>query len=104
VAVIARLKKIDDGSYSGPLETLAFRIPVRFVKRPKGANFTIHGPDDCELGAAWIKSGEFGDFLSVKLDCPSLPAPINAIMSLKATDDGSFVLRWQRRENGSAGQ
>lgn len=104
MAVIGRFQKIDDG-YSGALETLTFRVnPVRFVPRTKGANFSIHGPDDCELGAAWIKAGEWGDFLSVKLDCPAFAAPLNAIMSLKANpDDGSFLLRWQRRENGGNG-
>jgi uncharacterized protein (DUF736 family) len=104
VAVIGRFQQKDDG-YSGAIATLAFRVnPVRFVKRTKGATFSIHGPDDCELGAAWLKAGEFGDYLSVKLDCPSLAAPVNAIMSLKATEGGSFLLRWQRRENGRDAQ
>jgi uncharacterized protein (DUF736 family) len=62
----------------------------------------ICGPHRNELGAAWLKSGEFGDFLSVKLDCPALLAPINAIMSLKPDDAGVYALRWQR-QNGRAG-
>lgn len=101
MSVIGRFQKLD-GGYSGAISTLAFNLnPVRFVKRDKGANFSIHGPDDAELGAAWLKDGDYGEFLSVKLDCPSLLAPVNAIMSLKASDDGSFLLRWQRRrENG----
>jgi uncharacterized protein (DUF736 family) len=100
MSVIGRFQNHDDG-YSGVIETLVLHVkPVRFVKREKGANFSIYGPDDGELGAAWRKAGEFGDFLSVKLDCPSLPAPVNAIMSLKANSDGFFLLRWQRRENG----
>ena len=97
MSVIGRFQKVD-GEYTGSIATLTFQVdPVRFVKRERGANFTICGPDESELGAAWLKSGEFGDFLSVKLDCPALLAPINAIMSLKASDNGSFLLRWQRR-------
>jgi uncharacterized protein (DUF736 family) len=88
--------------FSGPIETLAFQLnPVRMKRRDKGADYGIYGPDDCELGAAWRRSGEYGDYLSVKLDCPSLPAPINAIMRLTPDDHGFYALRWQRRpENG----
>ena len=97
---IGRFQKQDSG-YSGSIETLGLQLnPVRFVKRSKGADFAVHGPDDGELGAAWRKTGEYGDYLSVKLDCPTLPAPVNAVMSLKANADGFYSLRWQRRENG----
>jgi uncharacterized protein (DUF736 family) len=97
---IGRFQKEENG-YSGSIETLSLQLtPVRFVKRDKGADFAIHGPNDGELGAAWRKTGEYGDYLSVKLDCPTLPAPVNAIMSLKANADGFYSLRWQRRENG----
>jgi uncharacterized protein (DUF736 family) len=57
----------------------------------------VHGPDDGELGAAWLKNGQYGDYLSVKLDCPSLLTPINATMALKASNEGVYLLRWQRR-------
>src|SRR5437868_14028259 len=100
---IGRFQKFDT-DFTGSIETLAYSVnPVRFVKRDKGADYALQGPDDGELGAAWRKSGEYGEYLSVKLDCPSLPAPINAIMTLKASEDGSYFLRWQRRveRNGS---
>ena len=104
MSVIGRFHKLDDG-YTGAIETLGFHVnPVRFVKREKGANFSLYGPDGGELGAAWRKAGEFGDFLSVKLDCPSLPAPVNAIMALKANDAGVFLLRWPRRERSGEDQ
>jgi uncharacterized protein (DUF736 family) len=96
--IIGRFRKLEDG-FSGLIETLAFQLsPVRFVRRDKGADYALHGPDgEGELGAAWRKSGEYGDYLSVKLDCPSLLTPINAIMALKASPDGCYFLRWQRR-------
>ena len=50
-----------------------------------------------EIGAAWPKrSAEQRDYLSVKLDDPSFPAPIYA--SLVEAEDGSgHNLIWSRR-------
>jgi len=99
--IIGRFHKHENG-FLGSIETLAIQLnPVRFVKRDKGANFALHGPDDGELGAAWLKSGDYGDYLSVKLDCPSLAAPINATMKMEAAQDGSYLLRWQRRRESN---
>jgi uncharacterized protein (DUF736 family) len=82
----------------GSIDALGLHAnPVRFEHRDKGATYVVRGPDG-EYGAAWQRSGEFGDFLTVRLDGPALPAPINAIMSLKPTDDGFYLLRWQRRD------
>lgn len=95
--IIGRFEKHESG-FLGSLETLAIRVnPVRFIRQEKGANYSLRGPDDGELGAAWRKSGEWGDYLSVKLDCPTLLAPINATMKLSAADDGFYLLRWNRR-------
>jgi uncharacterized protein (DUF736 family) len=95
--IIGRYEKSGD-DFLGSLETLTFKLnPVRLVRLEKGADYAVHGPDDCELGAAWVKGGQFGDYLSVKLDCPSLLAPINAIMALKPSNEGFYFLRWQRR-------
>ena len=102
--IIGRYEKSGD-DFLGSLETLTFQVnPVRLLHQEKGADYAVHGPDDCELGAAWLKSGQFGDYLSVKLDCPSLLAPINAVMALKPNNEGVFFLRWQRRgeRNGNA--
>jgi uncharacterized protein (DUF736 family) len=101
--LIGRFQKEENG-FSGSIETLLVHLnPVRLMRRDKGVDFGVYGPDDTELGAAWRKSGEWGEYLSVKLDCPSLAAPINAVMALKADDHGFFLLRWQRRkERGDA--
>jgi uncharacterized protein (DUF736 family) len=96
--IIGRFRRENDG-FIGPLTTLGIQLnDVRFEHRDKGANYVIVGDNDGELGAAWLKTGEFGDYLSVRLDCPTLPAPINATMKLTPTEDGFYVLRWQRRE------
>lgn len=49
-----------------------------------------------EIGAAWSKQSQEGrDYLSVKLDDPSFPAPIYA--NLFAEEDGeTFSLVWTR--------
>lgn len=103
--IIGRFSKQEFG-FSGSIETLAIQLnPVRFVSRNKGADFAIHGPDDTELGAAWRKSGDYGDYLSVRLDCPSLLAPINATMAMRTTEGGFYLLRWNRRgENGRSNE
>jgi uncharacterized protein (DUF736 family) len=102
--IIGRFK-IDGDGFSGFVETLTFQISsVRFVKRDKGADYTVRGPDDCELGAAWRKSGEWGDYLSVKLDSPALLAAINATMTLKASESGAYLLSWQRQRRNGDGQ
>ena len=50
-----------------------------------------------EIGAAWSKrSTEGRDYLSVKLDDPSFPAPIFAsLVAVEGKDD--FALIWSRR-------
>jgi uncharacterized protein (DUF736 family) len=95
--IIGRFQKSQHG-FSGSIETLSIQLnPVRFMRQDKGANYALHGPDDGELGAAWRKSGQYGDYLSVRLDCPSLLTPINATMALKESNDGFYFLRWPRR-------
>jgi uncharacterized protein (DUF736 family) len=100
--IIGRFQKEENG-FSGSIETLAIRLnPVRLLRRNgKGADYSLQGPN-CELGAAWRKAGEWGDYLSVKLDCPSLAAPINATMKLAADTDGFYRLNWQRRRESNA--
>jgi len=49
-----------------------------------------------ELGAAWQKTSEQGrDYLSVKLDDPSFPAPIYATLAEVEGEDG-LQLSWSR--------
>jgi uncharacterized protein (DUF736 family) len=61
---------------------------VRFVRLEKGADYAVHGPDDGELGAAWRKSGDYGDYLSVKLDLKaSVPPPRMFRRLLRSADE-----------------
>lgn len=87
-----------DGAYSGAIKTLT--LNVRNAQLRPNEKADDKAPDDrifagsTEFGAAWKKTSQANrDYLSVKLDDPSFPAPIYA--SLIEADDG-FSLIWSR--------
>ena len=87
--------------FSGSIRTLTLNVKAKFVRienpSDKGPHFRIYA-GAVELGAAWQKRSEQTDrdYLSVKLDDPSFPAPIYA--SLVEAEDGSgHNLIWSRR-------
>ena len=105
--IIGRFEKFGN-DFSGSTDSPGLQInPVRLVRQEKGngPSYLVYGPDDGELGAAWVKAGQFGDFLSIKIDGPLLLAPVNATMTLKPNNEGFYFLRWQRRgeRNGNGG-
>lgn len=84
MATIGTFTSIANG-FSGSIKTLNLNVKARFerIETPseKGPDFRIYsGP--VELGAAWQKHSEQSDrdYLSVKLDDPSFPAPIYATL------------------------
>jgi len=98
MATIGSFSKQDDGSYAGSIKTLTLNVKAAQL-RPADKD-TDKAPDfriftgQTEFGAAWKKtSRENRDYLSVKLDDPSFPAPIYA--SLVDADDG-YALIWSR--------
>lgn len=92
--IIGTFKKQAEG-YAGNLITLTHRGKLVFAPAPKGADYHVT-LDGIEVGAAWKKTArESGKaYLSVKLDLPFLPAPVNC--ALMAQDDGSHILVWSR--------
>ena len=84
--------------FSGAIKTLNLNVKARIarVENPsdKGPHFRIYaGNVDY---AAWQKTSEQGrDYLSVKLDDPSFPAPIYATLSEVEGEDG-LQLIWSR--------
>jgi uncharacterized protein (DUF736 family) len=99
---MGKVKSDEHGGYSGALATLMMRMKVRLEPRDKGADYVLLRVDDgAELGAGWRKSGEWGPYISLRIDCPTLPCPISATMKLTPSEDGWYFLRWSRRsENG----
>lgn len=99
MTTIGTFSRTSDGGFRGQLRTLTLHLKTVEI-RPV-ARTGDKAPDhrvfvgDLEIGAAWsIAKPDKPEGLSVRLDDPSLPAPINA--RLVQTDD-RFELRWSRR-------
>ncbi|MGF9567190.1 DUF736 domain-containing protein [Neorhizobium sp. BT27B] len=89
----------EKNGFTGSIRTLALNVKARItrVENPseKGPLLRVYaGP--IELGAAWQKtSGEGRDYLSLKLDDPSFPAPIYATLTeVEGEDDLQLI--WSR--------
>lgn len=101
MATIGTFHKQDDGSYSGAIKTLSLNVKAAQFRgsdkeNEKAPDFRIFA-GQTEFGAAWKKtSRENRDYLSVKLDDPSFPAPIYASL-VEAEDGASHNLIWSRR-------
>jgi uncharacterized protein (DUF736 family) len=92
-------------TYTGELSTLTvaarkvvFRpIEAKGEKAPSHRIVSASKAGDVELGAAWKKRSEEGRYyLSVKLDDPSLPQPINCAMVEAGDKPYAFILVWSR--------
>ena len=99
MATIGTFTRTADG-FTGTVKTLSISAKITFRPAEKTSD---KAPDyriytrAVELGAAWKKcSTEGRDYLSVKLDDPSFPAPIYATL-VEAEEPGSHILIWSRR-------
>ena len=108
MAIIGTFKQIGEGEFVGEINTLKLRLQSVhiFPATLAGENAPSHhiACGRVNLGAAWQKrsAGEEGrDYLSVKLDDPSLPAPIYA--NLFKAEGETFNLIWSR-PNRRAGE
>jgi len=99
MATIGTFTSTSNG-FTGTVRTLALNAKARIVRvetpSEKGPQFRIYA-GAVELGAAWQKhSNETDrDYLSVKLDDPSFPAPIYATLVEVEGEDG-LQLIWSR--------
>jgi uncharacterized protein (DUF736 family) len=99
MANIGTFTKTSDGSYTGAIHTLGLNVksvqfrPIEQKTHPKGPDFRVMA-GRAELGAAWKpKAEDARDFLSVRLDDPSFPARIDAV--LVDAEEG-YNLIWSR--------
>lgn len=103
MATIGTFTKDDAGHYNGAIKTLTLDVKTATFRpadkdNERAPDFRIFA-GKTEFGAAWKKtSRENRDYLSVKLDDPSFPAPIYA--SLVDAEEG-YSLIWSR-SNGSS--
>ena len=103
MSAIGTFTSAKGGGWDGSIHTLTINTKVRLVPNDNRENenapaFLIFAGRS-ELGAAWKQrsSGETPrDYLSVKLDDPSLPEAISAAL-FDATDGKEAQLVWSRR-------
>jgi uncharacterized protein (DUF736 family) len=98
MSTIGTFTKQEDG-YNGTLKTLSLNVKCKIVAIPKA---TGKGPDyrviagAVEIGAAWKRQSKANrDYLSVRIDDPLFPAPVQA--RLIDGEDGNVNLYWTRR-------
>jgi uncharacterized protein (DUF736 family) len=97
MTIIGTFIKNENG-FSGAIKTLCLDVKAKFVPTQKDND---KGPDfrvlvgTIEFGAAWKKTGQNGDYLSVRLEDPSFSAPI--IANLVEGDQAIHTLIWSRR-------
>ena len=100
MATIGSFTQAEDG-FTGAIKTLL--LNTRAVLKPvepgggdKAPDYRVLTDKGAEIGAAWRRQARSGaEYFSVKLDDPSLVAPIHA--SLVATEEaGGFNLIWSR--------
>jgi uncharacterized protein (DUF736 family) len=102
MATIGTFTKSDNGDFTGAVKTLTLNVKTKIARsekeNDKAPDYRIFA-GQTEFGAAWKKtSGAGREYLSVKLDDPSFPAPIFA--SLVAVEGGDgYALIWSRRSN-----
>lgn len=92
-----------NGSYTGTVKTLSINAKTTVKPADKtndrGPDYRILTGSNVEFGAAWKKtSGDGREYLSVKLDDPSFPAPIYASL-VEADEPNTYSLIWSRRNS-----
>jgi len=99
MATIGTFTKTENG-YTGTVKTLALNVKARISPaekaNDKAPDFRIFA-GQTEFGAGWKKkSSEGREYLSVKLDDPSFPAPIYASLVEVEGEEGLSLI-WSRR-------
>ncbi|MFK4532029.1 uncharacterized protein (DUF736 family) [Bradyrhizobium ottawaense] len=99
IATIGTFTSTGNG-FSGAIKTLNLNVKAKLIRvenpSDKGPHFRIYS-GNVELGAAWQKTAKDTerDYLSVKLDDPSFPAPIYATLTEVEGAEG-LQLIWSR--------
>ena len=102
MATIGTFTKSENG-FSGQIKTVTLNVKAKLApaekQNDKAPDYRIFAGQGVEFGAAWKKTSNAGrEYLSVKLDDPSFPAPIYA--SLVAVEGGeAYSLIWSRRNS-----
>jgi uncharacterized protein (DUF736 family) len=100
MTAIGTLKANRDDTYTLSLQTLTRNLTLELVqieakRNPDGPDFRILR-DAAEVGAAWKKRSDKGQYISLVLDDPLLPAPLYA--NSYTREDGITVVLWNRAD------
>ncbi len=105
--IIGTFTQNQDNGFHGDIDTAGLHLRgVVFEAMEKGADYALSAEIDgkaFEIGAAWKKSGEYGEYLSVMIDSPALSQRINATFNLKPSNLGTYALRWERKKPTTQG-
>lgn len=99
--IIGKFTKNDKGIINGKLETLTFVADITFYpntgkKSEKEPDYRIYRGKG-EVGGAWDEHHDnCGSYLSLRLDAPTLAAPLYA--ALFTNEDGSYRMVWNREK------
>lgn len=105
MATIGLVQKQDDGSFIGTLNTLALKAKIRIVPVVRKTNDTapdyrVLTSDAVEIGGGWTRVGRESqrEYVSLKLDDPTLPQAIYANLGRAAgqDDDSVYAIIWNR--------
>jgi uncharacterized protein (DUF736 family) len=99
--IIGRFQNAENGRITGELDALlADTKPLLFVPNSNGPDYIVLTETACEAGAAWKKTSKDGkkEFVSVRLDSPFLPVPVNAALFPAKDGAGRHVLIWDRKK------
>jgi len=98
--LIGTFEKDRDGYY-GKIKTMLLNIsvsikPIKSNNNEKAPTHRIYSKSQSgvEIGVGWFgKSKNGNEYMSIKLDCPSLSKPISANLIEK---NGKYLLLWDR--------
>lgn len=100
MAKIGHFERGTDGEFRGTIATLSVRHDD-IVVRPVSVSPNAHNPPThrvyvgkSELGAGWLKEGDKGVYIDLKLDDPSFAAPIYPRLALD--ENKEWVMFWDR--------
>ena len=100
MAQIGTFTRDDAGNYTGTIRTLTLNVKTTLKPaqrdNDKAPDYRAIAAGGTEFGAGWTKAArETGaEYISLKLDDPSFPAPIYA--TLVQSDEGEHKLIWSR--------
>ena len=102
MAIIGTFKREGTG-FTGLIRTLTFTAyvsiePVAEKRGEKSPDYRVYvqssGPG--EIGAAWKRNRDGTDYLSVRIDDPFLPAPLDCRLTKNRVDE-YYSLVWERQ-------